>query len=44
MTVFTPSRIVSAVALLAIGFAAGSWNASSVALAQNAGKVYEMRT
>jgi len=44
MTVFNPSRIVSAIALLAIGFAAGSWNASSVAHAQNAGKVFELRT
>lgn len=53
MTVFTPSRIVPAVALLAIGFALGSWNASNVeALAhssfsdggQSAGKVYELRT
>jgi hypothetical protein len=44
MTVLTPSRIVSSVALLAIGFAFGSWNASSVAHAQNAGKVYELRT
>jgi hypothetical protein len=52
MTVFTPSRVVSAAALLAIGFAAGSWNATSVALAhrsfseggQNAGKVFELRT
>ena len=53
MTVFSPSRIVSAIALLAIGFAAGSWNAASVtALAhhsfsdggQNAGKVFELRT
>jgi hypothetical protein len=54
MTVFTPSRVVSALALLAIGFAAGSWNASSVAHAlaphsfsdggQNAGKVFELRT
>ena len=43
MTALTPSRIVSAVALLAIGFAFGSWNASSVAHAQ-AGKVYELRT
>ena len=43
MTVLTPSRIVSAVALLTIGFALGSWNASSVAHAQ-AGKVFEMRT
>ena len=43
MTVLTPSRIVSAVALLTIGFALGSWNASSVAHAQG-GKVFEMRT
>ena len=43
MTQLTPSRIVSAVALLAIGFALGSWNASSVAHAQ-AGKVFELRT
>jgi hypothetical protein len=44
MTALPPSRIVSAVVLLAVGFAFGSWNASSVAHAQNAGKVYEMRT
>ena len=44
MTAFSPSRLVSAAALLAIGFAAGSWNASSVAHAQNAGKVFELRT
>jgi hypothetical protein len=44
MTVFTPSRILSAAAFLAVGFAAGSWNASTVAHAQNAGKVFEMRT
>ena len=44
MTVFSPSRIVAAAALLTIGFAAGSWNASSVAHAQNAGKVFELRT
>ena len=43
MTVVTPFKIVSAVALLTIGFALGSWNASSVAHAQ-AGKVFEMRT
>jgi hypothetical protein len=43
MTAFTPSRIVAAVALIAIGFALGTWNASSVALAQG-GKVFEMRT
>ena len=44
MTAFSPSRRVSAAALLAIGFAAGSWNVSSVAHAQNAGKVFELRT
>jgi hypothetical protein len=54
MTVFSPSRIVPAVALLAIGFAAGSWNASSTAHAQaqsagpstspGTGKVFELRT
>ena len=44
MSALTPSRIVSAVALLAVGFALGSWNASSVAHAQNMGKVYELRT
>ena len=44
MTPVTPSRILSAIALLAVGFALGSWNASSVALAQNTGKVYELRT
>ncbi|HYB94818.1 MAG TPA: NIPSNAP family protein [Vicinamibacterales bacterium] len=44
MTAFTPARIVSAVALLAVGFALGSWNASHVALAQSADRVYELRT
>ena len=44
MTAFTSSRIVAAVALIAIGFALGTWNASDVALAQSAGKVYELRT
>jgi hypothetical protein len=44
MTVFSPSRIVSAAALLAIGFAAGSWNAGNIAHAQGAGKVFELRT
>ena len=43
MTAITPSRVLSAVALVTIGFALGFWNASSVAHAQ-AGKVYEMRT
>jgi hypothetical protein len=44
MISLTPSRTMSAIALTAFGFALGSWNASSVAHAQNAGKVYEMRT
>lgn len=44
MTALTPSRILSGVALLVLGFAFGSWNPSSVAHAQNAGKVYELRT
>jgi hypothetical protein len=44
MTALTPSRIVSAVALLVVGFALGSWNAAGVAHAQNTGKVYELRT
>ena len=43
MTAWTPSRIVSAVALLAIGFTCGSWNAATVAHAQS-GKVFELRT
>ena len=43
MTVVTPSRIVSAAAFVAIGFALGSWSAASAVHAQ-AGKVFEMRT
>jgi hypothetical protein len=44
MSVFSPSRIASAVVLLATGFALGSWNATAVANAQNANRVYELRT
>jgi hypothetical protein len=44
MSVFSPSRIASAVALLVLGFAVGSWNATAVASAQNANRVYELRT
>lgn len=44
MSVFSPSRIASAIALLGIGFAFGSWNAGAVAHAQNANRVYELRT
>jgi hypothetical protein len=35
---------VPALALLAIGFAAGSWHGASVAHAQNANRVFELRT
>ena len=44
MTALNPSRVVSAVVLIAVGFAFGSWNASGVAQAQSAKKVFEMRT
>jgi hypothetical protein len=44
MTLLSPSRIVPAVALLVIGFAAGSWHGETTALAQNANRVYELRT
>jgi NIPSNAP len=44
MNALTPSRVLSAVALVALGFALGSWNASSVVHAQNTGKVFELRT
>jgi hypothetical protein len=44
MSVFSPSRIASAIVLLGIGFAVGSWNATAVAHAQNANRVYELRT
>jgi hypothetical protein len=44
MSVFSPSRIASAAALLVVGFALGSWSATAVANAQNANRVYELRT
>jgi hypothetical protein len=44
MTVFSPSRVVSAIALLAVGFALGWWNAAAVAHAQNVNRVFELRT
>jgi hypothetical protein len=52
MTAVPLSRIVSAVVLIAIGFALGTWNASSVVNAQASGpstslgasRVFEMRT
>ena len=44
MTLLSPSRIVPALALLAIGFAAGSWHGAAVVEAQNANRVFELRT
>jgi hypothetical protein len=44
MTLLNPFRIVSTLALLAIGFALGSWHQQTVAYAQNAGRVFELRT
>jgi hypothetical protein len=44
MTLLSSSRVVPAVALLLIGFAAGSWYGSAAALAQSANRVYELRT
>lgn len=44
MSRLSPSRVVPALALMAIGFAAGSWHGASVAHAQNAGRVFELRT
>jgi hypothetical protein len=43
MTLVNPFRIVSTLALLAIGFALGSWHQTTVA-AQNSGRVFELRT
>ena len=44
MSLLSPSRVVPALALLVIGFAAGSWQSASVAHAQNTGRVFELRT
>jgi hypothetical protein len=44
MTLLNPFRVLSTLVLLAIGFALGSWHQSSVAHAQNAGRVFELRT
>lgn len=44
MTLFSPSRIVPALAFLVVGFAAGSWHGEATAVAQNANRVYELRT
>ena len=52
MTMVKPSRIVSALAFLALGFVVGSWNSSSAASASSAAlaeqsaanRVFELRT
>ena len=44
MKLLSPSRVVPALALLAIGFAAGSWHGAAVVEAQNANRVFELRT
>lgn len=44
MTLFQPFRVVSTLVLLAIGFALGSWYQSTAAHAQNANRVFELRT
>jgi hypothetical protein len=44
MTLLKPVGVVSAVALLTVGYALGSWHGASVAHAQNAGRVFELRT
>lgn len=44
MTLLNPSRVVSAVVLLVIGFAAGQWHGSATGFAQTANRVYELRT
>lgn len=44
MALVRPVRVLSALALLGLGFAAGSWHGASVAHAQNAGRVFELRT
>lgn len=44
MTLLKPVGVVSAAMLLAVGFAVGSWHGESVANAQGANRVYELRT
>ena len=44
MSLLSPSRVVPALALMVIGFAAGSWHGTSVAQAQSTGRVFELRT
>jgi hypothetical protein len=42
MITLTPARLVSSLALIALGFALGNW--TSAVQAQGAGKVFELRT
>ena len=44
MTLTNLFRVVSTLTLLAIGYGVGSWHQATVALAQNAGRVFELRT
>ena len=44
MTLLNPFRVVSTLTLFALGFTLGSWHQASVAYAQNAGRVFELRT
>jgi hypothetical protein len=44
MTLLSPSRVVPALVLVAVGFAAGSWHGAAVVEAQNANRVFELRT
>ena len=51
MSMFKPSRVVSALAFLALGFVLGSWNSTSLASASSAdlaqssaNRVFELRT
>ena len=44
MTLLKPVGVVSAVMLLAVGYGLGSWHGAAVAHAQNANRVFELRT
>src|SRR5687768_1048384 len=44
MTLLNPFRLVPMLALLALGFALGSWHQATVTYAQNANRVFELRT
>ena len=44
MTFFNPSHVVPALVLLAVGYGVGSWHGAATVNAQNANRVYELRT